>query len=55
MQLGSDVAVAVGWASAAALIQPLTQELPYATDAAVKKYYYILMRTYDNHRINIYE
>ena len=35
MRLRSGVAVAV--AKAAALIQPLAQELPYAAGAAVKK------------------
>ena len=37
MQLGSGVAVAVAQATAAALIQLLAWELPYAADEAVKK------------------
>ena len=37
MWLGSDVAVAVAWASAPALIWPLAWELPYATGKAIKK------------------
>ena len=37
MQLGSSVAVAVAQAPATVLIQPLAQELPYATGAATKK------------------
>ena len=37
MWLGSGVAVAVAVASAAALIQPLAWEPPYAAGAAVKR------------------
>ena len=37
MLLGSDITGAVMWAEAAAPIQPLAQELPYATDAAIKR------------------
>ena len=37
MCLGSSVAVAVAQASAAALIQPLAQELPHATGVTVKR------------------
>ena len=37
MQLRSGVALAVGQAAAAALIQSLAQELPYAADAALEK------------------
>ena len=37
MLLGSSVAVAVAWAPAAALIQPLVQEHPYDADLALKK------------------
>ena len=37
MQLGSIVAVAVTEASAAAPLQPLAQELPYAADVASKR------------------
>ena len=37
MQLQSGIAVAVGKASAAALIQPLAQELPCAMSAAIKR------------------
>lgn len=36
MQLRPGVVVAVGWAAAAALIQPLAQELAYTTGTAVK-------------------
>ena len=36
MQLGSSVAVAVTYASAAAAIGPLTWGLPYAAGAALK-------------------
>ena len=37
MQFGSGVAVAVVYASAAALIRPLDQELSYAAGVAVKR------------------
>ena len=37
MCLGSGVAMAVAQATATAPIQPPAQELPYATDAAIKK------------------
>lgn len=37
MQLRSGIAVTLEQASAAALIQPLAWELPYATDAALKR------------------
>ena len=37
MQFGCDIAVAVMQASAAALIQPLAQELPYAAGSAIKR------------------
>ena len=33
---GSSIAAAVAWVAAAAQIQSLAQELPYAMDAAVK-------------------
>ena len=37
MWLGSGIAVAVAQVTAAARIQPLAQELPYATGAALKR------------------
>ena len=37
MQLGSGVAMAMTQATDAAPIQPLAQELPCATDAAIKR------------------
>ena len=37
MQLGSSVAIAVVQAIAAAPIQPLGRELPYAEGAAIKR------------------
>ena len=37
MWLISGVAMAVAWAAAAALIQTLAQELPYASGVAIKK------------------
>ena len=37
MGLRSGVVVAVAWGSAAALIQLLALELPYATGTAIKK------------------
>ena len=39
VQLGSGVAVAVAQASAAAPIQPLAWELPYAAGAALKFFF----------------
>ena len=37
MPLGYDIAVAVAWAGAAALIRPLAQEASYATGAVIKR------------------
>ena len=37
MQLRSGVAVAVAQAAVPTLIQPLAQELPYATGATIKR------------------
>ena len=37
MHLGSGVAMPVAWASAAAPIQSLAQELPYSIRAAIKR------------------
>ena len=37
MQLRFGVTVVVAWASVAALIQPLAQELPYAEGADIRK------------------
>ena len=37
MRLGSSVAMAVVYASSAALIHPLAQELPYAAGAALRR------------------
>ena len=48
MQRGSGVAEAMTWAGSSDLIQLLAQELPYATDMALKNDTKKKKRQYDN-------